>query len=309
MKKLNYLLMGLFVASAFTFTSCTKEGEEGDIPLVDIQYALGDNAIAPLTTAEITGAVGTSVNFNVIFTKGYEKLAIVEVISNIGDKPYTILNEDLTAGIFSTAKNEYEYEYKTTVAELEERITFRVTDKAGLVGEATVTVKPTTESVTVKGDLKTSVHQIMGAVSNANGSLYSLMLDKVIKLSSPDISKEIIDLVYLYNDANKATLASPSDGLSTSTYPKTIGLWSSPNVTKFAICTAADYDNTTNTATFNENYPTDSDFGITHLDNLSVSTIHTFAIFTQSKQKALVRVKNVTPGTSGSITIEVKTVK
>lgn len=301
MKKLNYLLMGLFVASAFTFTSCSSDDEAAS---ADIYYSVNGGS-KQVAGAIIEEALGSSIELEATFTMGTNKIEQIIVELDYAGGNYEILDSMLNTGLFDAADKTFTFNYTTNVTEEDKVITLTAIDTKGVDTSFVVTIAPTVESIQT-GKIKTSTAKILGGQSNINGSLYSLYLDEVIKLAQGSGMSSSIDLVYYYGSTNKSTLGAPGATATQEVYAS-ISNWSSKNATKFIKLTGVSFDNITTEATFNTAYGT-AELTDLQLTNLQVNDI--FAILTKKGEKAIIKVKAISAATTaGAITIEVKTVQ
>jgi hypothetical protein len=295
--------MGLFVASAFTFTSCTDDGEAASMVL---NYSV--NGVSKGEAAgTIQEAVGSKIDLEATFTMGSNKIEKVQVELAYQGDTYTLLDTTLSTGIFNASDKTFTYDFSTNVGEKNKVLTLRAIDTQGIDTSFVVTIKPTAESIAT-GKVKTSTAKILGGQNNANGSLYSLYLDEVVKLAQGAAMYQVVDLVYYYGATNKATLSSPSADGAKSVY-SSIANWTSRNVTGLLLLstTATEFDAIDTETKFTTAYGTvtpSSDY----LATLAVGKV--FAMVTSTGKKALVKVKEISAASNaGAITIEVKTIQ
>jgi hypothetical protein len=300
MKKLNYLLMGLFVASAFTFTSCSSDDEAAS---ADIYYSVNGGS-KQVAGAVIEEAVGSNIDLEATFSMGTNKLSQIVVEMLYDGSTYTLQDTLLGQGVLNSADKTFTFKYSTTVSEKQKVVYLTAIDTKDIDTTFIVTIKPTAASIAT-GKIKTSSAKILGAQQNsAYGSLYSVYLDQVIKLADGKNIQSSIDLVYYYNATNKTTLAAPSS--ASAVYAKSIALWNTQNATKIAKVTVADFAAIETEVAFDAAYgatvPTS-----TEATDLKVNDV--LAVKTVGGQKALVKVTAISAASEASyITVLVKTV-
>lgn len=299
MKKLNYLLMGLFVASAFTFTSCSSDDEAAS---ADIYYSVNGDS-KQVAGAIIEEAVGSNIDLEATFSMGTNKLSQITVEMLYDGSNYTLQDTLLGQGVLNSADKTFTFNYSTTVSEKPKVISLTAIDTKENDTTFIVTIKPTAASIAT-GKIKTSSAKILGGQKNSTyGSLYSVYLDQVIKLADGKNIQSSIDLVYYYNTTNKTTLAAPSS--ASAVYTKSIALWVTKNATKIAKISVADFSAIETETAFDAAYgatiPT-----TTEATDLKVNDV--LAIKT-SGQKAIVKVTGISAASEDSyITVLVKTV-
>jgi len=295
MKKLNYLLMGLFVASAFTFTSCSSDDENATGPSMQISLSSdGGQNYDPVTTSEVAVEMGSVMKFKVDFIMGSEKLekATITVKEGTGaesTKPIEI-------------KNKEEFTYisdSKTMGSAIIVLTLSIEDKDGNKEAFTITINP------LKG-IKTSVAHLVGADKNATyGSFYSLSEDKVYKVTEAGTDSPKIDLVYFYGTTNKATLGAPSDSDTQTMFDGAIKNWKTKNATNLKKLSGVTFSTITNETKFNEAFL----IGTSVKENNLVKG-DIVAMQTSTGEKAIIEINDISAETNeGYITIYIKTVE
>lgn len=289
--------MGLFVASAFTFTSCSDDGEAAT---ADIYYSVNGGA-KQIASSVIEEAAGSNIDLEANFAMGTNKLEQIIVTMQYDGSTYTLQDTLLGQGVLNSSDKTFTFKYSTTVSEKEKKFFLKAIDTKDLDTTFIVTIKPTAASIAT-GKVKTTSAKILGSQTNSvYGSLYSIYLDQVIKLADGAKIQSSIDLVYYYTSGDKATLAGPS--IAAGIYTKSIANWTVKNETNFNKVTVADFSAIDTEVKFNEAYGT----APTATEAKDLKKDDVLAIETADGQKALVKVTAISNDNS-YITVLVKTV-
>ena len=282
MKKINYFLLIGLIGLVGVFTSC------GEDPLDledEITITIGSGAVTE-------AAVGDVISFDVSIVadakikeleilKGASKFETVtdflNKTSDVYSFEYTVVEDD--AGqtldfafiVTDNKDNEEQENYVVTIAEL-----------AANISEYTAV--------------------IMGAHENTTyGSFLNAVDGVVYKVADAKSNQAKVDIVYYHGTTNKATLAAPDDDGAADFTVYGLNSWTTKNETRFTGKLTVDYADVITSANIDSEVSSPS---ATKANKLSVGDVVGFQ--TDGGKKGIVKVSEITSGTTGSIKIEVK---
>jgi hypothetical protein len=283
-KLVLFMLVGTVAAATY---SCNKGDEQGAPNLT-------------VTATPSSAAPGQTVKIHITSssTGTVKKMLIEERIP--GTTSYNTKKDSAV----NQANFFYDYNY-TLASDASGSVDIRVTvtdDKSQ------TTTKTATITVTGTGTLKECNSITLGAQDNAMGSSFSSSDCSVYTVTDAKNNASKVDIIYFYGATNLATVAGPSDnsfGTGTNQI-SSLGVqdWSVHNATMFRKITGFTWDNAT-VATIQAAYTGASAAEDTKANMLAVGDMVAFK--TASGKYGVLRVKALTPSSTGSITIDVKT--
>lgn len=300
MSKLKFFMFLSFAATALLFTSCetTEDGET-------------DPNVGPTITidgsTELTVTAGDRVTTTINVVSTDERIASFSVIKNSN----TIFTKD--SDFDDNNAYTYAFDYQTLAEEEGTTITFgfEAVDRKGNRASRSLTV--TVESGETDPDpiaFETFSGVRLGAQSNSSlGSFYDADGNEVFTLSAAGNNSAAVDLVFLYGEINKGTLASPSDETVPFVFDQVEG-WSTVNTTelKRLTMTASEFDAIEDGANIiaafnNGSAPSEGQ----RINNLSGGDV--FAYKTTNGTTGVVKVNTIDASASGVVSFDVKAVK
>lgn len=297
MKKIAFMMFGLFAAGMLSFTSCTEDTPTpGDIhPTMNFTgstgYVSGDVTLATSTQF----LVGINAFASTESNSPLAKLKVTRILSN---KPEVFI--DSTLG--NVANFQMDISITSNAQAGEENFIFTLTDKAGETRELSFTVTTTAGA----GPINTFTMKIMGAQGSTTGSSFASIDGTVYNGPDAKTNAVKVDWLYFYGATNMATLAAPDDPDAATIFTNaTYGLqtWSVLNATRFKkITTPVDFDAITDDAEIIA--LTDTDVTLTKANNLDVDDVIGFV--TVTGKRGLILVEAITGTNAGEITISVK---
>ena len=283
MKKINYFLLIGLIGLVGVFTACEEDDPLG---LEDeISITIGSGAVTE-------AAVGDVISFDVsiVADAKIEELEIRKGTSTI----------ETVTDFLNKTSDVYSFEYTVVEADAGQTLDFAfiVTDK-----------KDNTEQedyVVTIAELAANISEytavIMGAHENATyGSFLNAVDGQVYKVSDAKDNQGKVDIVYYHGATNKATLAAPDDAGAAEFSVYDLSNWTTKNATRFTGKLTVDYANVVTSANIDAEVSSPS---ATKANELSVGDVVGFE--TAGGKKGIVKVSEITSGTEGSITIEVK---
>ena len=242
MKKTIYLFGLLLLAGATVFTSCKKDEDEE--PTVDMTpvltfiggagYTDADATIAPSSTFKV--GINASANSN-----SNSKIASFKVVRTFNNVATDVFEDN------SINESTYTWEDDLIANAVagEERWTFTVTDKAGLIKELAIIITTTNPVVSYK-------NVTMGSYNDPTyGSFMNAANGTVMTKAEADADQASVDFAFYLGAVNKSTFGAPSNDDVKAVFGLD-GVWTVFNETMFELTTlsAADFDAITNSYSF-----------------------------------------------------------
>lgn len=242
MKKWNYLLSLLLLASAVFVSSCTKD-ETVNGPSLNLKGQSG------YTSSDVTVPAGTDVTIGVIGTAGDKNLTRFVL---------TVINDNNPQDVVDTTFNSSTFNLDIALTFSassvgENRINMTLTDKDG---------NQDTESFKVTVEAQTNVVKyegvLLGSSNDTEPSFYSTTTNErftVGQLTTNTTNQAKVDFLFFKKsepDAN--VLASPRDPLANAVAIFKLNLWTNKNETYFntTTITAAEFDAIGSTYVFDD---------------------------------------------------------
>ncbi len=300
MKRINLVLLTLGILSAGFFNSCNTDEEEPTPPTIIITEQAG-----------ATYAPGTSVDF-LLDISSNEELVSFWVDESIVSNPFgeivamdpaeVLVIEDWTFdNNIHSAKLTYRYNIPETgvAAGSVVKLDFEIEDK-----ETTGTNSIEFTVVSGAGSIQSYTAVLLGAHEATTGSFYATSTNTVYTVSDAAANQAAVDFVYYFGASNQATVASPDDSGAAEFAIFGLDSWTTKNATRFATTTLSslDFDAIVDDAAILVQAGNVSD--MTKANMLVVDDV--FAFTTAAGKAGLVKVSDVTTGTDGSITLQVK---
>lgn len=300
MKRIFLFLGAIMLVSVTMFTSCTEDTEPADLP-PSISFVTGANYISDdaTMTADTTFKVKILAESN---TTSNTKLASLKITRVFG------LNSQDTTYNDPNGESTFTAEITFTAVQVEgvERIEFKVTDKDGQ--SATIDLQITT--VLPAGDIDYWSQRILGSWNNLDiGSSFASVNGNVYKLNEAFANQTIIDFMYWWGESTAATLGAPNDpnaALVFNTGNYALTNWTTKNATKFKMTTmtGAQFDAVTDSGPCIENAA-----GAEGTRAGALADDQVVGFVTVTGKHGLIKVNEITEGSSGSIKIDVKVEK
>jgi hypothetical protein len=291
MKKFKFIsLMIAALSLGFGFTSCEEdllnEDEEGGAATISI------DASADKTQVEVGEDI--VVSYDVLISDN--KLESIELRE--GDNLIGAVQD----GFDDTRRDAGEITYNATEAG-DFVLSLYVVDNKGnsKTSDINITV------LEAGGEISEFTAILMGAQSNTDeGSYLDANTGNTYMQSDAESNQSLIDVIYYYGSANKATFAAPNNELVDGTGANALSLtaaFSTKNATKFTKTTldASDFDAIVNDATI----VSEAD-GLSDSDATDVAVGEVVAFKTQGGKSGLIKVVELEAINTGTITIAVK---
>jgi len=231
MKKWNYLLSLLFVASAVFVTSCTKDEDPEAGPNLNLKggstYVSAD-ATVQVDDPILVGVTGTTTGDNLTRFK-------FSVISN--NVPTAIVDSTFNSSSF-------DWDMELTFTSVgEARLLFELWDKGGLKAEKSFIITVEDPGMQINKYLNVE----LGSWNDAVGSFFSSTEGIVYtrgQLTTSVTNQAKIDFLFFKGDTNGNTIASPDDVSANTLSELQLTLWTNKNQTRFntTTITAAQFD-------------------------------------------------------------------
>lgn len=282
------------VVSGF-FSSCTKE-DDPDGPQIEFSNSLTETTLAKGVTQWEINATLTSVT-------GLDEVKVFKVTSS---------GEDQLGEAITKFDDENSYNLKLTITGVTDQTTIKVTatDKNDVTNSKNFVIKVTANDPPAASDkllfwTETYAAQL-GAQSNAAGSSFATSTGKVYTKSEAQKNSSLVDFIYYYDDTNLAEIMSPS-------FAGTTGNLSWVASSSFATKNATKFKTTSVTASeFDAIAKTDESLVVSTGTDLTLDRVtklvtgNVFSFKTAAGKLGLAKVKALTSGNSGTITVEVK---
>jgi hypothetical protein len=290
------------IALLGVFTSCSND-EDAAPPVVKLTvtnatttYEAG--ALVPVTV-EVSSTVNlTSLEFK--FAKG--TVGANSAVTKCTPEGFEPANPkgakvNFKAKTTGSLVVDYSIQLPADAAAGELEVTVTATDENAKTTVATAKIK-------VGSLVNTYTTKVLGAHENSNGSFFASIDGTVYKVADAKTNAAKVDIVYFYGATNKATLASPSDASVEAFTTYGVTTWSKRNKTlvKEVTLTAAEFDALT--------YATMDKVGTattTLVNNLAKDKYVAFK--SESGQFGVIKITNITEGTTGTIELTIKVQK
>jgi hypothetical protein len=282
MKKKNYLFLIGLIGFFGLFTACEEDGTETD-DVLTITIASG---------APSEAAVGDVISFDVSIVAD-AKISEIEVRK--GTSTY-----DTKTDFQNKTSDVYTFEYEVVEADAGQTLEF-----AFIVTDNKDNTETADYSVTID-DLAPTITEftavIMGAHENADyGSFLDAHEGMVYKVSEAKNNQDKVDIVYYYGATNQATLAAPDDAGAAEFNVYDLDNWTTKNATRFTDKLTVDFAGIITSDDIDTEVGSPS---ATKANELSVDDVVGFE--TSDGKKGVAKIAEITTGTTGSITIDVK---
>ena len=293
MKKLNYLLPVLLLASFVFITSCAKDPNTTPPTILF-------NASPGYTTGDVSVPVNSTLKIGIIANGTSENLSHFKITQTANSQTTTVVDSTISAAQFSQ-------NFTITTAPIAGvvKLTFSVSQSDGETAELSMSI---TTTAAAPGAIRSYNQKILGSYDNTSyGSSFASSDGSVYTMADAKTNAAKIDWMYFYGTTFLATIASPNDATAGTIFTDaTNGLskWSVRNDTKFAIVTlpsGVTWDNITTDA---EIIPLATGATETKASSLAVGKIISFK--TVTGKMGLIRVEAITGTGAGSITYSVK---
>jgi hypothetical protein len=234
MKKTIYFFGLLLMAGAMVFSSCKKDEEEE--PVVDLTpvltfiggagYTSDDASLAPGSTFK----VGINASENATSKKNLASFKVVRIFNNVPTTVFEKIN-------ISATTYTWEDDLVANVAAGEERWTFTITDKDGLIKELSLIITTTPTVATYK-------NLTMGSFNDPTyGSFMASATGTVLSKANATAAQGTVDFAFYLGAVNKSTFGAPANADVKAVFNLT-GVWTVFNATLFELSSlsAADFD-------------------------------------------------------------------
>ena len=233
MKKTIYLFGLLLLAGAMVFTSCKKDEDE---PVVDLTpvitfiggagYTSADASLAPSSTFK----VGINAGENATSKKNLATFKVTRIFNNV---PTIVFEKNnISASTYS-----WEDDLVANAAAGEERWTFTVIDKDGLMKELSFIITTTPTVVSYK-------NLTMGSFNDPTyGSFMASATGTVMTKAQASADQGSVDFAFYLGAVNKSTFGAPSNSDIKQVF-NLVGVWTVFNNTLLELSTmnASDFD-------------------------------------------------------------------
>jgi hypothetical protein len=297
MKKIIVFLSAILITSVTLFTSCTEDNTNPDLP-PSISFVAG----AAYISADATVDISTNFTVKVLVEPNATSGKVVESLKVTGTFNNQLVR-DTTFALNNATTMEITFTASSTIGE--ENLEFTAIDKDNQ--SAKISLKITTEEPVVTGDpILTWSEKIVGSWNNPTGSSFASINGNIYTLDQAFANQALIDYLYWWGASTSATIGSPADTnaakvFNTGNYK--LDNWTIKNDTKFKITTVtpAAFDAMTDDKDIKD---IADGADQTHIGGLAVDQV--FAFITASGKKGLIKVKSITEGSDGSLTMDVK---
>ncbi|NOU46974.1 MAG: hypothetical protein HOO86_07930 [Bacteroidales bacterium] len=230
MKKINLLLLLVFVTGSVLMTSCSK-----DETIVDQHPTINLKGGAGYTSTDVTINTDEQIKFGIIANynaSSKEKIKNVKITLTSNNTPQTLVDSTLNAVSFDT-----DYFLSFSAAGTI-KLVATVTDADGLTAETGFDITVEQVGVTVKK--KTNIE--LGSSNDTFGSYYSVTEELVYTVADANQNQAKIDFGFYKGAANANTIASPDDADLNTVYHN--DSWTTKNQTRFIMTamTVAEFD-------------------------------------------------------------------
>jgi len=299
-QSLAYLLF----AGLIGLSSCGTDGETPAPTIVINTNSLGSDQTGG------SASTGSTVTVNLTAT-AQEEIAKITATKTVGGTETTLPTYPVTSGFTSKTSHTWNATYTVVETTGTVALKFSVEDKKGKISTKTFTI-------TVGSDISTWSGKLLAAplANGTSKTFFTTSIGGTHTLSEAKSSSSLVDFGYFYGSTGMATLAAPSDYLTT-TYDLTN--WDVRNTTEFrrTSLTSANFTSATSSSDIGTAFDagtvsTDGSNpagGSTRVNSLAVDQVVGFK--TLAGKKGLLSVTAISPGdgATGSITFIVKVQK
>jgi hypothetical protein len=255
MKKINLLLLLVFVTGSLLMTSCTK-----DETIVDQHPTINMKGGAGYTSTDVTINTDEQIKFGIIANynaSSKEKLKNVKITLTSNNTPQTLVDSTLNAVSFDT---DYFLSFSSAGTI---KLVATVTDADGLTAETGFNITVEQAGVSVKK--KTNIE--LGSTDDSFGSYYSITEELVYTVANANLNPSKIDFGYFWGATNANTIAAPDDAALISVYHN--DAWTTKNQTRFILSTmtVAEFDAISDLYVFPEFIDANASSKINNLEN------------------------------------------
>jgi hypothetical protein len=295
MKRIIVFLSAILITSITLFTSCTEDTTNPDLP-PSISFVAGANYISADATVDISTnfTVKVLVEPNATSGKVVESLKVTGTFNNQ-------LVRDTTFALNNATTMEITFTAASTIGE--ENLEFTAIDKDNQ--SAKISLKITT--VEPAGNpILTWTEKIVGSWNNLTGSSFASINGNIYTLDQAFANQGLIDYMYWWGASTSATIGAPDDAnaaLVFNTGDYKLDNWTTKNPTRFktTTVTVAAFDAMTDDTDIKD---IAEGADQTRIGGLAVDQV--IAFVTASGKKGLIKVKVITEGSDGSLTMDVK---
>jgi hypothetical protein len=298
MKRVFLFLGAIMISLVTLLTSCTEDNPVDTPPTINFVSGAGFISGDATLTVSTPFIIKILAEENATSGSNLKSLKITRVFNlQSWDTTLTFNESTYTLEASFTAQS---------VAGVE-RIEFIVTDNDGQTDMADLQI--TTEPVS-GGAIDSWTERIMGSWANPTGSSFASINGNVYTIDIAFANQSLIDYMYWWaQSTNSATIGAPDDENAQLVFNEgdyRLELWTTKNPTRFktTTVTSSAFDAITD-ATDIIDIATGADQ--TRLANLAVDQV--IAFVTVTNKRGLIRVKSITQGSNGTITIDVKVEK
>ena len=288
MKKINLLVLSVAVAATGFFSSCSKDSTA---PGPTIKAYLNDVAQDAIS---VTKGSTVAYKFEV---NASAKIQSITISKKVGAN--TTTDPAKTSGFLKDTLDIINGSIPVTD---NVELTITVVDKTSASVSKTVTITAKVGQVSIYSA------KLLGAQTNAAGSSLATSTGTIYTSANAATNSALVDFIYYFNSGTEAsTIYSPSALAATGIEAMSYG-WATKNATTFGIVTmtTADFDAITAT---DDSPITAKAVSLTAVKLFTLAVDNIFAFQTAAGKAGLVRVKSISTGATGSITIDVKVQK
>ena len=294
MKKSVLFLGAILLIAISFFSSCSDNTDPVPTPPT-ISFVAGSGYISSDATLTVNTpfVVKILAEANTASNSKIQSISITRIFSNqvVGDTTFS----------FNDATVSFELTIMSFPDPGVENIEFEAMDKDGQ--KAKITLKITTEEGTTP--INTFTMKVLGSYESATGSSFASIDGNVYTMAEAFAKQASIDFLYWWGASTSATIGAPDDDKAILVYTGVNGLpnWTTKNATRFktTLVTATEFD-----AIDDGQVLADKASGAdqTRVGTLAVDNV--LAFITVTGKHGLIKVTNITTGTAGDITIDVK---
>jgi len=298
MKRVFLFLTAILFTTVTLFTSCTGDTTTDDNPPT-IEFVAGSGFISD----DATLTVGTEFSIKILAEENVTSGANLKSLKIT--RVFNLSTWDTTL-TFNESTYTLEAAFTAQATAGVERIEFKVTDDDGLT--ATVDLQITTEEAS-GGAIDSWTEKILGSWNNTTGSSFASINGNVYTLDEAFANQSLIDYMYWWGASTSATIGAPDDAnaaqvFNTGAYA--LSNWTTKNATRFktTTVTSAAFDAITYASEINDIATGAAE---TRIGTLAVDQV--IAFVTVTGKHGLIRIKSITTGSDGTMTIDVKVAK
>ncbi len=284
MKKFNVVLGIISVGLALVLGSC-GETTTNDPPVITF------DATSPVVLS--AGVHAVTLTGSIVAEAGLDQVKIFKV-TGLSEVQLATITSFSSGEITTTDDINYDFAY--LVSDITEEITirFEATDKDDQEASQSIVIQA------YVGNINSYTAILLGAQYNAEPSCLDANTGTRYSVNQSE-QADVIDFVYYYGSTNLATIAAPNDETVNGTGVNALNWtndWDPQNATLFG-STTLDF-----TSVNYNDLSAISGLSASKINDLAVDDV--FAFETVDGKKGLVKVTNLTTGSNGAITINVK---